>query len=149
MAARKKSNKIQRREVRLQKARQWLVTYQGTPKHIVKHYKDRFHLDTSCALADLQSIGVAFTQEYLNAVKKNEADRIRIKREKDIEKKQEEYAAMTDDMDGIFSYIAGYTSGGAPYGVTWEEVGIDSELPFDEKVRLYHGSLGWPDLSDI
>ena len=41
------------------------------------------------------------------------------------------------DMDGEFAYIAGYTLGGAPYGVRWEDVGIDSELPFEEKVRLY------------
>ncbi len=40
-------------------------------------------------------------------------------------------------MDSTFAYIAGYTPGGAPYGVTWEEVGIDSDLPFDEKVKLY------------
>lgn len=40
-------------------------------------------------------------------------------------------------MDGTFAFIAGYTPGGAPYGVTWEQVGIDSELPFDVKVRLY------------
>jgi len=36
-----------------------------------------------------------------------------------------------------FAYIAGYTPGGAPYGVRWEDVGIDSERPFEEKVRLY------------
>lgn len=27
---------------------------------------------------------------------------------------------------------------GAPYGVMWEEVGIDPGLPFEEKVKLYH-----------
>lgn len=36
-----------------------------------------------------------------------------------------------------FAYIAGYTSGGAAYGLQWEDVGIDLDLPFDEKVRLY------------
>ena len=41
------------------------------------------------------------------------------------------------DMDGDFAFIAGYTSGGAPYGVSWEDVGIDSERPFEVKVRLY------------
>lgn len=41
------------------------------------------------------------------------------------------------DMNGEFAYIAGYTLGGAPYGVRWEDAGIDSELPFEEKVRLY------------
>ena len=45
------------------------------------------------------------------------------------------------DMDGDFAYIAGYTPGGAPYGVRWENVGIDSELPFEEKVRLYMNQM--------
>ena len=40
-------------------------------------------------------------------------------------------------MEGDFAYIAGYTSGGASYGVRWEDVGIDSDLPFEEKIRLY------------
>lgn len=44
---------------------------------------------------------------------------------------------LYEDCDGMFAYIAGYTSGGFPYGHTWEEVGIDSELPFEEKVKLY------------
>ena len=47
------------------------------------------------------------------------------------------YTQMYSDMDDTFAFIAGYTPGGAPYGVTWEQVGIDSELPFEEKVRLY------------
>ena len=45
------------------------------------------------------------------------------------------------DMNGDFAYIAGYTPGGAPYGVTWEEEGIDSNLPFEEKVRLYRKKI--------
>ena len=53
-------------------------------------------------------------------------------------KSQEDFISeLHSDMDGTFAYIAGYTPGGAPYGVTWEEVGIDSDLPFDEKVQLY------------
>lgn len=28
------------------------------------------------------------------------------------------------EQDDTFFYIAGYTSGGAPYGVTWEEMGL-------------------------
>jgi len=52
-----------------------------------------------------------------------------------------EYEDLYSDMDGTFAFIAGYTSGGAPYGVTWEQVGIESDLPFDEKVRLYREQL--------
>ena len=47
------------------------------------------------------------------------------------------YTQMYSDMDDTFAFIAGYTPGGVPYGVTWEQVEIDSELPFEEKVRLY------------
>lgn len=47
---------------------------------------------------------------------------------------QEQYA----DCDGTFAFIAGYTEGGAPYGLTWEELGIDPYLPLEEKVRIYH-----------
>ena len=51
------------------------------------------------------------------------------------------------DMNGEFAYIAGYTPGGTPYGVRWEDVGIDSELPFEEKVRLYMEQTNdWADM---
>ncbi len=29
------------------------------------------------------------------------------------------YTQMFSDMDDTFAFIAGYTPGGAPYGVTW------------------------------
>ena len=29
------------------------------------------------------------------------------------------------DQNDQFYFIAGYTSGGAPYGVTWEEMGLE------------------------
>ena len=41
------------------------------------------------------------------------------------------------DMDDTFAFIAGYTTGGFPYGTTWEELGIDPELPLQEKVKRY------------
>lgn len=40
MAKKKKLSKEERKRIRLQKSRQWLVTYQGTPKHLLKHYKE-------------------------------------------------------------------------------------------------------------
>lgn len=38
-------------------------------------------------------------------------------------------------MNDTFAYIAGYTNWGFPYGLTWEESGIDSSLPMEEKLR--------------
>lgn len=36
-------------------------------------------------------------------------------------KDQEKEASLWEESDETFAYIAGYTSGGVPYGVTWEE----------------------------
>ena len=33
------------------------------------------------------------------------------------------------EQDDTFFFIAGYTSGGAPYGVTWEQMGLE---PWEE-----------------
>lgn len=40
-------------------------------------------------------------------------------------KKKREPAATESWQDDRFFLIAGYTSGGAPYGVTWEEMGLE------------------------
>lgn len=77
-------------------------------------------------------------------VKKTEAEKLAIKRaarkrkkERKMQKALEAEIERYSDYDGTFCYIAGYTSGGVPYGLMWEQVGIDPELPFEEKVRLY------------
>lgn len=55
---------------------------------------------------------------------KNEARRKRRKK-----KNLQESHNIVSDQDDTFFFIAGYTSGGAPYGVTWEQMGMD---PYDE-----------------
>ena len=39
-------------------------------------------------------------------------------------------------QNDMFFYIAGYTSGGAPYGVTWEEMGLDPYESIEQKVAI-------------
>lgn len=46
---------------------------------MAKHYRKRFHVDITTAVRDLQEIEVEFTQEYLDAVKRSEEERIRQK----------------------------------------------------------------------
>ena len=36
--------------------------------------------------------------------------------------KEEEKRDLYEDSDETFTYIAGYTSNGFPFGVTWEEM---------------------------
>ncbi len=49
------------------------------------------------------------------------------KRSKKKKKRKKEIPVL--DQDDRFFFIAGYTSGGAPYGVTWEEMGLE---PWEE-----------------
>lgn len=144
MANKRKLNKEERKRRRLQKGKQWLLTYQGTPKHMVKHYRERFHVDSMTAVKDLQELGVNYTQEQLDNIKRAEDERLKQRRLEKEKKKREKYETIYEDCDDRFAFIAGYTSGGVPYGTTWEKIGIDPELPFEEKVeRLVEGSYSF------
>lgn len=59
------------------------------------------------------------------------------------------YKELYSEMDGTFAFIAGHISGGAPYGLTWEQAGIDSDLPFEEKVRLYREQISGADILSV
>lgn len=118
--------------------KQWLLTYTGSPKKMNKHYRERFHVDAVTAAKDLQELGVNYTQEQLDQIKQAEEQRLRQRRMEREAKERERLGELYEDCDGRFAFIAGYTDGGAPYGVMWEEVGIDPGLPFEEKVKLYH-----------
>lgn len=125
----KKPSKAARREIRLQKARQWALTYEG--KHIVRAYRKRFKLDITCALRDLGEIGALNPEELARL---QEAERVRLEqlRKKREQKAVQDFYDHFPYSDDHFYFIAGYTPGGAPYGVTWEEMGLEPwELPED------------------
>ena len=58
MAKKKNLTKAERKEARLRKGKQWLLTYTGSPKKMNKHYRERFHVDAVTAAKDLQELGV-------------------------------------------------------------------------------------------
>ena len=55
MAKKKKLTKAERKEARLRKGKQWLLTYTGSPKKMNKHYRERFQVDAVTAAKDLQA----------------------------------------------------------------------------------------------
>ena len=70
----------------------------------------------------------------------SKARQLRLKEKRQRRKQQVELQPF--DQDEYFYFIAGYTSGGAPYGITWEQARKDGlierydedgtdELPFD------------------
>jgi hypothetical protein len=111
----KEKNRVQR----LQSAKQWLLKYEG--KNIVKGYRKHFGVDIMCAIAEIQMLDYEITPEYSESVKRNiEAEQIKQKLKKAAQKEDDVLCC-----DSTFYYIAGYTSGGAPYGITWEEMGLE------------------------
>lgn len=127
----KQGNKKARHDARIRLARQWFASYEGTGEHIVHAYRQKFKVDVTTALNDLGEIG-ALTPEQLTAKRQAEAVRqAYLRREKAERKSQSLYDCFPDSNDQFF-FIAGYTSGGAPYGVTWEEMGLEPwEMPED------------------
>lgn len=63
------------------------------------------------------------TPEEKVAVAKQKKQQRRVKRKKEVRDNRVKEEILQDDR---FFFIAGYTSGGAPYGVTWEEMGLKS-----------------------
>ena len=120
----KKPDRNERREIRLRQARQWILAYDGSQRHIVRNYRKRFKVDPSCAHSDLEAIG-ALDTERLARMREAEAIRLQKLREKREAKKERDVYEMFPDSDDRFFFIAGYTSGGAPYGTTWEEMGLE------------------------
>ena len=81
----------------------------------------------------LRDIESGITLEILTAKKHKktpEEKAVIIKQKKEAREKSTADEILQDDR---FFFIAGYTSGGAPYGVTWEEMGMEPWEDLKEK----------------
>ncbi|WP_462325774.1 hypothetical protein [Desulfoplanes sp.] len=110
------------RQQRLESARstRWLEKYGG--KNPVKGYRKAFGVDILCAVAELKMLGMTVSKEYEERLETTVKNRIEAKRRKRARREEEEKQILGLDQDEYFGFIAGYTLGGASYGVTWEEM---------------------------
>ena len=106
------------RKQRLAVGKSWMQSYEG--KHLVRGYTKRYKVDILCAIVELRMLGVEKSETYENQVKQSVEDRQRAKQLK--KEQQAEAAYLADYVDDGFYFIAGYTSGGAPYGLTCEQM---------------------------
>ena len=123
--AAKKAMKFAERKA---KAEKWVSEYDGTPYggDIIKAYRKKFAIDRMNAVAELQMLGVSLTKKQIDREKAavnayQELQRVKkAKRQKNREQKrmQKDIPMFHENQDDTFYYIAVYTSGGAPYGVT-------------------------------
>lgn len=106
-----------KREARLQSAKSWVRSYSG--RDIVKGYRKWYGVSTVCAIIELRLLGIAVPETRLCQAKTTEEQAAR---QRAARKQVESTDDSTSDSDGTFAYIAGYTEGGVPYGVRWEEM---------------------------
>ena len=116
------------------KADKWMAEYDGTAYggDIIKAYRKKFAVDRMKAVAELQMLGISLTKEQIEreqaAVRAYQdiqrAKKAKRKRVREQKRMQKDIPIFHEDQDNTFYYIAGYTSDGAPYGVTWKELGM-------------------------
>lgn len=111
--------KRMKRQGRLQSAKHWITSYNGS--NIIKGYRNWFGVDFPCAIQELRTLGVKLNEQYVSQVLKSREQSILLKQKKIQEKKDLELENSLLDSDENFYFIAGYTSGGCPYGITWED----------------------------
>ncbi len=90
-----------------------------TRRNVIRGYCKWFAVDPLCAAVELRQLGVPISAEEEDKLRRSAVN-------KSLARKQEAQEVESDifgDSDDTFAYIAGHTPGGAPYGVTWEELG--------------------------
>ncbi|MDQ0974028.1 hypothetical protein QFZ31_003906 [Neobacillus niacini] len=111
------------KEVRMVQAKSWLEKYDG--EHIIKAYSKFFALNLKNALKELELVGAQIStqeREYTKElIKKRKQEKERKKEKRRIAKEQYEF----EDYDDTFAFIAGYTAGSVPFGMTYEEMEED------------------------
>jgi hypothetical protein len=120
---------------RLQSAEHWLPTYNG--KSVIRGYRKHFGVDWLCTIKELEMLGVLLDRTHVE--QSNKPWRVTCGRKQLAKLEKENREELWEDSDDSFAYVAGYTPGGVPYGITREEIGEkgtgwgdeeDWDLPF-------------------
>jgi hypothetical protein len=106
------------RAQRLRAAPKFFAGYTG--KDLVRGYRQWFRIDRLCAMLELNALGVAIPESDIERQKVAIAAKARARVRQDADTEAD--YLMASSPHSLFAVIAGYTSGGAPYGITWEEM---------------------------
>ena len=109
------------RKQRLQSAKStsWLEKFSG--KNPIAGYRRWFGVDLLCALAEIKMLGFKVPSNLEAQIRESVAQEA-LRRQSQKAKKDVENECLLSDWESEFAYIAGYTSGGAPYGLLKSEV---------------------------
>jgi hypothetical protein len=114
-----KSNTPRRKRLtsksRIEVAASWIKNYNG--KNIISGYSKWFGVDKICAINELKTVGYLISEDLERQIRASIQQKSRRKKEIPLK---------VWDSDEKFAIIIGYTSGGAPYGITHEEYNLNN-----------------------
>ena len=94
-------------------------------ENVIRAYRKRYSVDWLCAIKELKMLGVEIDPGYVQQLEQTVEEQFKANRKRKLEKQRAddalEWKNKYPDSDENFYFIAGYTSGGMPYGITWEE----------------------------
>ncbi|MGM0379808.1 MAG: hypothetical protein ACQEQE_08700 [Bacillota bacterium] len=108
-----KKIKNYKRQDRLEVAKKWIENYEG--EDVVSDYSKYFGVNKVCTVQELEILEYGLSQEYMNEIKRVYEYNLKNKNQKLDEISGNEF------QNSEFYFIAGYTPGGFPFGITWEE----------------------------
>jgi hypothetical protein len=90
-------------------------------------YKKHFHTASACAIVELAALGIALPEGQVAEAAAGQIGAAQALRARKLKKKQQKAKGQVPrrfaaDFDDRYAVFAGFTSGGAPYGTTWEEL---------------------------
>ncbi len=138
MAKRKKNKSLptrtkrMKRSQRLQSTKRWLNKFQG--ENVIRAYRKRYSVDWLSAIKELRILGVELDSIYVNKLQQTIEGKIKENHRSKLGKQKEDELLNNryPDSDENFYFIAVYTSGGMPYGITWEEAEKEGLLEDEE-----------------
>ncbi len=120
----KKSNTPRRKRLtrknRIGLSKEWIGNFDG--KNIVIGYAKWYGVDLLCAIKELRMNGVTVDEEYEDEIKRSIEAKTLAKQINEEHRKKKSIDIQDEFSDSRFAFIAGYTSGGAAYGITHDEM---------------------------
>ncbi len=119
---------------RLNAAKNWIQTYTG--KNIIKGYAKWYGVDKLCAISELKILGIIISESLEHQIKSSIQAQIEQKKKRKESKIELNLSAgpiYGIDYDEYCSFIIGFTSGGASYGISHDEV-MCNEMEYEDNI---------------
>ena len=94
-----------------------------------------YGVDKLCAIAELRLLGIAISKDYENQIKQSIEELAKLRKHKKNQREKEIDISEENYGNEYLAFIAGYTSGGHPYGLTHEEMKAIDKLSQESKTK--------------